>query len=399
MTLQVASPARRYGARPPLPERLLAKLWQAREGRALRTVGGQRVKVLYAGRPAPGRGPDFQDAVVEMNNARRTGDVELHRTPADWRAHGHDADAAYDGVMLHVVARDSPGGPDLPVAELRRRSAGAVPVEAPLLAALARLGSAELRQTLTRAGLLRLRERAAAAERAAGEAAVDQALHEAVFEALGYAENRAPFVELARRAPASALRRIASEIPEQERAEVLTAILLALAGLSPPPALAGLGPPETLAGGPPPAGAQPMERSAWRTAGVRPANHPARRIRAAGALMARAAGDGWLAACARAADAGPAALERLFAASEGGAALTGSGRAREIAVNAALPFLAAHGGDSGAQAAALFRAFPPLPENAVTREARRLAGAAGMRLAACEQQGLTRLYRRAVAGA
>ena len=40
-----------------LPEHLLARLWRAREGRSLRTVDGRRVKVLYAGRPAPGHGP------------------------------------------------------------------------------------------------------------------------------------------------------------------------------------------------------------------------------------------------------------------------------------------------------------------------------------------------------
>ncbi len=143
-----------------------------------------------------------------------------------------------------------------------------------------------------------------------------------------------------------------------------------------------------------------MERGAWRTAGVRPANHPARRVRAAGALTARAiVAGGWLAACSRAVEAGPAGLERLFTTSEGGATLTGSGRAREIAVNAALPLLAALGSDSGALAEEAYRRFPALPENAATREARRLAGAEGMRLSACEQQGLIRLYRRGVAGA
>ena len=143
-----------------------------------------------------------------------------------------------------------------------------------------------------------------------------------------------------------------------------------------------------------------MERSAWKTAGVRPANHPARRIRAAGALAARAAGGGWLRAVDGALAEGAPAVEALFSAQEGGAALTGSGRAREIAVNAALPLLAACGESSAVRerAAALYARFPAPPENSATREARRLAGAEGMRLTACEQQGLLRLYRRGVAG-
>ncbi len=379
--LSLAEPARRYRKKSPvLPERLLAKLWRAREGRSLRTVDGRRVNVLYAGRPAPGHGPDFQDAVVELDGAREAGAVELHRTPSDWRAHGHDADPAYDGVVLHVVARASAGGPDLPVAELRRGEREPPPVEAPLMAGLARMGSSELRQTLVRAGMLRFQERASAARNAL-EAGVEQAFHEAVFEALGYSENRAPFLELARLAPIEELRRLALETPHHDRADALTRRLLSLAGLG-----ERAGPPA-------------MERASWRTSGVRPANHPARRIRAAGVLTVRAADESWLTACRRAAEDGPPGLERLFTAAEGGSALTGSGRAREIAVNAALPLLAAKEEGGGSGAAALYRMFPPLPENSVTREARRLAGAVGMRLTACEQQGLIRLYRRGVAGA
>ncbi len=382
--LSVAEPVRRYRPvrhrkSPLLPERLLAKLWQAREGRSLRTVDGRRVNVLYAGRPAPGHGPDFRDAVVELDGAREAGVVELHRTPSDWRAHGHHTDPAYDGVVLHVVARAAAGGPDLPVAELRRGNREP-PVEAPLMAGLARMGSSELRQTLVRAGMLRFQERATAARNAL-RSGVEQAFHEAVFEALGYSENRAPFLELARMAPIEELRRLALETPRQDQADALTRRLLSLAGF-------GEG-----------AGSSAMERAFWRTSGVRPANHPARRVRAAGVLTAGVTDEGWLTACRRAAEDGPSGLERLFTAAEEGSALTGSGRAREIVVNAALPLLAAKEGGDGQGAAALYRMFPPLPENSVTREARRLAGAAGMRLSACEQQGLIRLYRRGVAGA
>ncbi len=378
--LSVAEPVRRYRTKSPvLPERLLAKLWRAREGRSVRTVDGRRVNVLYAGRPAPGHGPDFQDAVVELDGAREAGAVELHRTPSDWRAHGHHTDPAYDGVVLHVVARAAAGGPDLPVAELRRAERKP-PLEAPLMAGLARMGSSELRQTLVRAGMLRFQERVSAARNALG-AGVEQAFHEAVFEALGYSENRAPFFELARLASIEELRRLALETPRQERADALTRRLLSLAGFGER------------------AESPPMERASWRTSGVRPANHPARRIRAAGVLTAGVADEGWLTACRRAADNGPSALECLFTSAEEGGALTGSGRAREIAVNAALPLLAAWEGGGGNGAAALYRMFPPLPDNSVTREARRLAGVVGMRLSACEQQGLIRLYRRGVAGA
>ena len=211
----LAEERRSYGSRPRvsrpaplLPERLLARLWRAKEGRSLRTVDGRRVQVLYTGRPAPGHGPDFQDAVVRMDGGRTSGNVELHRKPSDWRVHGHDADPAYDSVMLHVVAQAEGAGPDLPLAELN----GAGPreaLEAPLMAQLARASSSELRQALVRSGMARFRERVQAASRSVGESGAEQALHEAVFDALGYAENRAPFRWLARAVPAKTLRQLA----------------------------------------------------------------------------------------------------------------------------------------------------------------------------------------------
>ena len=388
MTAQTASARRTRGGEkrpaPLLPERLLAKLWRAREGRTLRAADGRRVQALYAGRPAPGHGPDFQDAVLIVDGERRTGNVELHRKPSDWRAHGHDADPAYDGVALHVVARAEQGGPDLPMVELRARKRGE-PREPQLLAQAAREGSAGLRQMLVRSGLARFRERAEAAARRIAEAGPEQALREAVFDGLGYAENRAPFLQLAQAVPAGELARLALDAPEHKRAAELERILLEAAGFG-----GGLG--EAHSGAP---GRPPVQSLGWRTAGVRPANHPRRRIMGAAALLARAAEEGLAGACAAAASDGPAALEALLTVADARGTLIGAGRAREIAVNAALPALAAAG---CADAECIFLRFPALPENALTKEARRLAGAAGMRLSACEQIGLIRLYRRSVAG-
>ena len=398
MAARTASARASGGKRPAplLPERLLAKLWRAREGRTLRAADGRRVQALYAGRPAPGHGPDFQDAVVLLDGERRTGSVELHRKPSDWRAHGHDADPAYDGVILHVVARAEDGGPDLPVVELRARKRGA-PAEPSLLEQAAREGTAALRQMLVRSGLARFRERVEAAVRRAAEAGPEQALHEAALEALGYAENRAPFLRLARDAPAAELRRAAPAAPSAARSAALERLLLGAARLDAhraPPLLDAEGAGRAMSGAGIALGEAESEIR-WRTAGVRPANHPRRRIAGAAALLARVSEEGLFAACERAGADGPAALEALFAVAGADGALIGAGRAREIAVNAALPALAAAG--SG-DAEGVYLRFPAPPENALTKEARRLAGAGGMRLTACEQIGLIRLYRRSVGG-
>ncbi len=73
-------------------------------------------------------------------------------------------------------------------------------------------------------------------------------------------------------------------------------------------------------------------------------------------------------------------------------------------MGAVLPGLAAEAAVLGdrrlaREVGAMYERFPALPDNTVTREARRLLGprALAMRLDACEHQGLMHLYRRAVA--
>ena len=73
-------------------ERALAQLWLTKTGRRLKTTDGRALRVIYPGRPAPGHGPDFRDALVELDGRRLSGPVELHRTPADWTRHGHHLD-------------------------------------------------------------------------------------------------------------------------------------------------------------------------------------------------------------------------------------------------------------------------------------------------------------------
>ena len=243
------------------------------------------------------------------------------------------------------------------------------------MAGLARASSGDLRQMLVRSGIARFRERVEAASRSVAENGTEQALHEALFVALGYAENRVPFLWLARAVPATMLKQLAGSVPAEARRAAFERILLDASGLEDRTS------PE---GGP-----------AWKTAGVRPANHPRQRVRGAAALLARVSEEGLMAACERAVAGGSASLERLLVVDAPAGALIGTGRAREIAVNAVLPVLAATGNSDAEE---LFLQYPPLPENSLTREARRLTGAQGMRLSACEQLGLLRLYRGSIAG-
>ena len=379
--------ARWIAERGALPERLLARLWRTRTGRRLETTDGRRVKVLYPGRPAPGHGPDFRDAVLAIDGAPVRGDVEVHRAPSGWQAHGHGADAAYDGVVLHVVGKDGPGGPSpsTPTVVVGPR-VGRPPRASPpsLLTELASLDDAALRQRLRASGEAWLEERSGRMAARAAAAGADQALYEALMEGFGYAENRAPFAELARLLPAALLGAALRSVSEASGEALMRSLLLAGGGLAPPNAdwrrYAGM---------------PPMRPGQWRTVGTRPQNRPAARIESAAAALALHLRRGL--------------TESVEAALEGGAAVPtaapglGAGRARTLLATAVLPLLAAAGSTSARAASRMrFVALPALPANTITREAWELARPgeplAKARLTGAEHLGLQRLYRLAVAG-
>ena len=67
------------------------------------TAGGSVLRIRSPGLWNRGAGPDFRDAVLELDGHIRAGDVEFHLYREDWWRHGHAVDPAYNRVILHVV--------------------------------------------------------------------------------------------------------------------------------------------------------------------------------------------------------------------------------------------------------------------------------------------------------
>lgn len=86
-------------------EELLHYVWQYQlfDAASLQTDDGQSLKILKTGNPHTHSGPDFENARILIGGMIWAGKVEIHILASDWEKHGHHRDAAYDGVILHVV--------------------------------------------------------------------------------------------------------------------------------------------------------------------------------------------------------------------------------------------------------------------------------------------------------
>jgi hypothetical protein len=72
---------------------------------SLLTDAGEEIQVISLGEQNQDSGPDFLNARIKIGPTTWAGNVEIHLRSADWDAHGHRTDRAYDNVILHVVYR------------------------------------------------------------------------------------------------------------------------------------------------------------------------------------------------------------------------------------------------------------------------------------------------------
>ena len=86
-------------------EQLLHYVWKHKifPLKMLQTTIGEPVEVIDAGLPNTNAGPDFFNAKLKIGGTHWVGNVEIHTLSSDWLKHGHDKDAAYNNVILHVA--------------------------------------------------------------------------------------------------------------------------------------------------------------------------------------------------------------------------------------------------------------------------------------------------------
>lgn len=277
--------------------------WQARWfsgacGRAFTTTSGAQAIIIDFGEWNREAGPDFVRATVQLDGREHRGAIEVDLAASGWEQHHHAVNPDYADVVLHVVV-DRPSkrhfsrtlhhrevaqicladhhetAPEWGSIAAARPGRCAAPLRALSLDQLSDLLAVASRRRLARKGAL-----LAAMTEARG---VDAALFEALAITLGYKNNKLPFQLLAQRVPLKVAAAACGE-----------AWLFGVAGF--------LEKPE-----PPPGGGRQeiaalwsvwwklraahtqaiFPRTTWKLGGIRPANHPLRRLAALAASARR----------------------------------------------------------------------------------------------------------------
>ena len=429
------------GATP--PEKLLQAVWQHQRIRRdqLQTADGRTVRVLHPGFASTEGGPDFRGAVLQFDNGTPvTGDVEIDLQPAGWHAHGHDVNPSFKNVALHVVWDDNPGAKpaaQMPSARMALKNVlDAPPAELALAlenesglpenlrgkcsAPLREFTAPELAELLHAAARVRFQNKAGAMLARGRHAGWEQALWEHLFRALGYKHNAWPMQNLAESRPRWAT--------HAQSAFEIQARLFGVSGLLPDELTRAQESADTFLRRAWDAWWRDRDaladcvlpRAVWKFHGLRPANHPQRRLALASHWLAsESLADkieawclaeiperGWLASLHAILQ-----VERdefwswhwtfKSARLARPQPLLGEARVTDLAVNVVLPWLwvrAREGGNEGLvrEVERRFFAWPAAEDNSLLKLARqRLLGTTSARVlrGAAQQQGLIQIIR------
>jgi hypothetical protein len=290
-------------ALPKIPTELeLQARWFAGDfGRAFTSASGEPIEIVQFGFWNREAGPDFQDAAIRVGDQKvKRGAIEIDLLDRNWELHGHATNPAFENTILHVFVEQSRAefftrtkshrlvlqvrldlnALDNSGAEIALAHAGRC------VAPLRGLEIARVTSVLEAAAQFRLQRKAERLRQRLEAHGRDEAVYQAMADALGYKQNRLPFTILAQRLPIAFLRQ---SRPDAE------ALLFGVAGFLDAPALSEMR-----------KSTRTYLRSLWdkwwkyrdrfarlilpamlwKMSGARPLNHPHRRLGALTTLIA-----------------------------------------------------------------------------------------------------------------
>jgi hypothetical protein len=187
-----------------IPElELQARIFSGEFGVSWRGEDGEKVEIVHFGIWNREPGPDFCGAQVLIDGVTLTGDIEIDQDVRDWENHGHSRNASYENVVLHLFVRRGQRRCFTSTPEnkavtqvclaLRKTSKHAKPARD------GTIDETQAEKLIEAAAAFRLHRKCEIFQRAAHLRGRDEALFEAIAAAMGFKNNKIPFLLVAQR--------------------------------------------------------------------------------------------------------------------------------------------------------------------------------------------------------
>jgi len=203
--------------------------WFAGEfGRKFVSTDGNRIEIIQFGHWNHSAGPDFTEVAIRIDDRKVTGTIEVDLNARSWESHGHAINPEFENVVLHVFLASSQTSDRFFSRTLENREVTQVAVDwsdfddwgprpwnhlpearlgrcaTPLL----NMPADKLDTLITAAAQHRLQKKTQRLAAIAEIHGADEALYQAIAEALGYRYNQLPMKVLAQRLPLKSLLRL-----------------------------------------------------------------------------------------------------------------------------------------------------------------------------------------------
>jgi hypothetical protein len=231
--------------RTPSELELQARWFAGDFGRSFASTRGNQIDVVQFGSWNREAGPDFSDAAISVNGGQPIlGNIEIDLVDRNWELHGHAANPAFEETVLHVFVdksdrefftrtKSNRNVPQVQIdpATLPEAFSANIPLARPgrCQAPLKNLPEERVRSVLDAAAQFRLQKKTTRLRTKIDNQNADEALFQEIAAALGYKENKLPFMLIAQRFSLKSLRKNMGDAE---------AILFGLAGFLETPDLA-----------------------------------------------------------------------------------------------------------------------------------------------------------------
>ncbi|PIS28027.1 MAG: hypothetical protein COT43_07315 [Candidatus Marinimicrobia bacterium CG08_land_8_20_14_0_20_45_22] len=265
----------------------------------LTTVDSRKISIVSPGKRNDSEGPDFSDALIMINGEFLHGNVEIHIRSTDWYLHKHHTDPVYDSVILHVVSVADTGRPILTssgktVPTLVLPTPFAMIEERPFLCEKWKsVDWTAFVDTMNNYAKIRFQRKCQSVQSDLLVIDPEPYFYLSLLDVLGFSKNRESFRILAEKLPITRIYQILGDAKSENRLVTLESLLYGTSGFL------GIGEWPTLV-----TDAEyisglrriwkelkrryaikSIPNLSWHFAGIRPANHPTRRLAALAQIL------------------------------------------------------------------------------------------------------------------